>query len=62
MFGNNARETEVPPDVWRYYLLQNRPETSDSIFAWKDFVAKNNAELLNNLGNFVNRVSSFPLF
>jgi methionyl-tRNA synthetase len=57
VFGNNARETNVPPDVWRYYLISNRPETGDSVFAWKDFVNKNNGELLNNLGNFVNRVS-----
>ncbi|GAA5913026.1 methionine--tRNA ligase MES1 [Sporobolomyces salmoneus] len=59
VFGQNARETGVPPSVWRYYLLQNRPETSDSEFTWDDFVAKSNAELLNNLGNFVNRMIKF---
>ncbi|GAA5984239.1 hypothetical protein JCM5350_002876 [Sporobolomyces pararoseus] len=59
VFGQNARETGVPPSVWRYYLLQNRPETSDSEFTWDDFVAKANAELLNNLGNFVNRMIKF---
>lgn len=56
VFGNTAQEIGVPPDVWRYYLLANRPETGDSIFVWKEFVTKNNSELLNNLGNFVNRV------
>jgi len=25
---------------------------------WGEFIARNNTELLNNLGNFVNRVSS----
>jgi len=45
--------------VWRYYLLVNRPEQSDTIFTWKDFAAKNNTELLNNLGNFVNRSLNF---
>ena len=45
--------------VWRFYLLSNRPETADSDFKWSDFVAKNNAELLGNLGNFVHRALSF---
>lgn len=57
MFGNSAKETSAPPSVWRYYLLMNRPETSDSQFMWGEFIARNNTELLNNLGNFVNRVS-----
>ncbi|GAA5852961.1 hypothetical protein JCM8547_004749 [Rhodosporidiobolus lusitaniae] len=61
VFGQNARETGVPASVWRYYLLQNRPETSDSEFTWDDFVAKANAELLNNLGNFVNRALKFAI-
>jgi methionyl-tRNA synthetase len=59
VFGENARETGIPPDVWRYYLLSNRPETSDSYFFWHDFVARNNSELLNNFGNFVNRAIKF---
>lgn len=57
VFGNNAEETGQPPSVWRYYLLSQRPETSDSAFLWSSFIAANNTELLNNLGNFVNRVS-----
>ncbi|BGP17073.1 hypothetical protein JCM10213_006897 [Rhodosporidiobolus nylandii] len=61
VFGQNARETGVPASVWRYYLLQNRPETSDSEFTWDDFVTKANAELLNNLGNFVNRALKFAI-
>ena len=31
----------------------------DSTFNWSDFVAKNNSELLNNLGNFINRCLVF---
>ena len=27
VFGNDAEETGIPPDVWRFYLLQIRPET-----------------------------------
>lgn len=59
VFGNSAKETSAPPSVWRYYLLMNRPETSDSQFMWGEFIARNNTELLNNLGNFVNRVSRY---
>ncbi|MEJ1239800.1 methionine--tRNA ligase [Chryseolinea sp. T2] len=43
------------PDVLRYALLANLPETKDSEFTWKDFQAKNNNELVAILGNFVNR-------
>ncbi|KAJ2896753.1 methionine--tRNA ligase mes1 [Coemansia aciculifera] len=59
VFGNNARDTGVPPDVWRYFLMANRPESADAIFAWNDFVARNNGELLANVGNFCNRVVKF---
>ncbi|KAJ5151824.1 Methionine--tRNA ligase cytoplasmic [Penicillium capsulatum] len=56
VFGTNARDTNVPPDVWRYYLLKNRPEGADTQFEWRPFVDANNGELLAKLGNLVNRV------
>lgn len=59
VFGNNAQDTGVPPSVWRYFLLSSRPETGDTQFIWKDFVTKNNSELLSNFGNFVNRIVKF---
>ncbi|KAF1799189.1 tRNA synthetases class I (M)-domain-containing protein [Mucor lusitanicus] len=59
VFGNNAEATGIPPSVWRYYLMSVRPETSDSMFTWNEFITKNNSELLNNLGNFVNRAIRF---
>jgi methionyl-tRNA synthetase len=55
VFGNHCAETAIPPEVWRYYLLANRPEASDSKFIWTDLAIKNNTELLNNLGNFCHR-------
>lgn len=55
VFGDSARETGVASDVWRYYLLAHRPETSDSEFTWDAFIRANNSSLVNNLGNFVNR-------
>jgi methionyl-tRNA synthetase len=42
-------------DVLRYTLCSNAPESKDNDFTWKDFQAKNNNELVANLGNFVNR-------
>jgi methionyl-tRNA synthetase len=59
VFGNNAKDTGIPSDVWRYYLLSHRPETGDTEFEWDGFIAANNNELLKNLGNFVNRVIKF---
>ena len=43
-------------DVLRYTLTANAPETKDNDFTWKDFQAKNNSELADVLGNFINRV------
>lgn len=45
-------------DYWRYYLLANTPESHDSDFRLKDFVATINKDLVGTLGNFVNRVSA----
>lgn len=53
-----AKDTGIPSDVWRFYLLYVRPEGQDSAFSWADMATKNNSELLNNLGNFINRLVS----
>ncbi|KAL6976566.1 methionine--tRNA ligase [Sarracenia purpurea var. burkii] len=47
VFGNDAKDTKIPVEV------------SDTLFTWADLQAKLNSELLNNLGNFINRVLSF---
>ncbi|XP_074836358.1 methionine--tRNA ligase, cytoplasmic isoform X1 [Carettochelys insculpta] len=59
VFGDMAQETGIPADIWRFYLLFLRPEGQDSAFSWHDLLLKNNSELLNNLGNFVNRAGMF---
>ncbi|KAI8463720.1 MAG: tRNA synthetases class I (M)-domain-containing protein [Monoraphidium minutum] len=59
VFGNDARDTGLPVEVWRYYLLANRPESADTDFKWSDLQARTNSELLKNLGNLVNRVLMF---
>ncbi|KLU88622.1 methionyl-tRNA synthetase [Magnaporthiopsis poae ATCC 64411] len=59
VFGNTARDTGIDPDVWRYYLLSRRPESSDAEFKWEEFIDGNNNDLLKNLGNLVLRVVKF---
>lgn len=59
VFGDDAMKSGIPADVWRYYLLSNRPEQADTNFVWEDFSDKNNNELLANLGNLVNRTLVF---
>ncbi len=46
-------------DALRYVLAKNMPENKDSDFIWKDFQARVNNELGNQLGNFVRRSLHF---
>jgi methionyl-tRNA synthetase len=48
-----------PPDPLRYTLAANLPETRDTDFYWKEFQARNNSELADILGNFINRTFTF---
>ena len=59
VFGNDAQNTGIPADVWRFYIFYNRPETSDFTFTWDDFQEKTNGELIGNLANLVNRTLTF---
>lgn len=59
VFGNDAQDTGIASDVWRFYLASARPEGQDSSFSWSELVTRNNSELLNNLGNFCNRALVF---
>ena len=47
---------EFPADYWRYWLMSNAPEGSDSSFSFDLFAAVVNKELNGVLGNFVSRV------
>ena len=49
----------APADYWRYYLMANAPESSDSNFTWEQFAGIINKDLADVLGNFVNRVTKF---
>ena len=59
VFGNDAMDTGIPADVWRFYIFYNRPEKSDALFTWGDFQEKVNGELIGNLSNLVNRTLTF---
>jgi methionyl-tRNA synthetase len=50
---------KFPPDPLRYAIAANMPETKDADFSWKEFQARNNNELADILGNFVNRTLTF---
>ena len=47
------------PDPLRYYLTSIAPESARTTFDIDDFIARNNGELLNALGNFFNRTMTF---
>ncbi len=47
------------PDPLRYILSINMPETGDTDFSWREFIRRNNDELVATYGNLVNRVVRF---
>lgn len=47
---------EFPADYWRYWLISNAPEASDSSFTIDLFAGVVNKDLNGVLGNFVSRV------
>lgn len=59
VFGDNAKNSGIPSDVFRYYLIYNRPEGADTQFSWKNFQERVNNELLANFGNLINRTLTF---
>lgn len=58
VFMDQALEL-LPADDWRWYLIANSPESSDSSFTWEQFQATVNKDLADVLGNFVNRIVKF---
>jgi methionyl-tRNA synthetase len=43
-------------DSLRHYMIKIMPEQRDSEFTWKGFQETHNTDLVNNLGNFIQRV------
>jgi methionyl-tRNA synthetase len=58
IFTDSALE-ELPADFWRWWLISNAPETSDTDFAIGRFAGDVNKDLADVFGNLVNRIISF---
>ncbi len=58
IFMDEALEI-LPADTWRWWLLSNVPEGSDSNFTWDSFQGGVNKDLNDVLGNFISRVTKF---
>jgi len=58
IYADEALEL-LPPVYWRFYLLYNRPEKTDTSFSWEEFDKAVNAILVDNIANFIHRVLSF---
>lgn len=59
IFGDTIMEIssklEITEDYFRYYLIRTRPEIRDTSFSWQEFRAVVQAELVNKIGNLINR-------
>lgn len=49
----------LPGDCWRWTLMANAPEGSDSAFTLEGLQSAVNADLANVYGNFINRIVKF---
>ena len=58
IFTDAALE-ELPADLWRWWLIANAPETSDTDFTVARFAADVNKDLADVFGNLVNRLVRF---
>jgi len=56
--ANLSKELGINEDYWRFYLLKIRPEAHDSSFDWNEFINTCNSDLVNNIGNYINRCVS----
>ncbi|MBT4525473.1 MAG: methionine--tRNA ligase [Deltaproteobacteria bacterium] len=59
VFANQVTNIDIHIDLWRFYLLHNRPEKSDSNFSWDGFIEDINSNFIDNIGNLLNRVLVF---
>lgn len=49
----------LPADLWRWWLVSNARESSDTDFDFHRFAADVNADLADSFGNLANRLLSF---
>jgi methionyl-tRNA synthetase len=55
----DAALDELPADLWRWWLIANAPETSDTDFTVGRFAADVNKDLADVFGNLLNRLVHF---
>ncbi len=58
LYGDDAL-TVMDGELWRFYLLYNRPEGRDTSFSWEELEKAINGVLISNVANLMNRVLSF---
>jgi len=58
LFADDATDI-MDPVYWRFYLMFRRPEKKDVEFSWKELDKIVNKIFIDNISNFINRVSSF---
>ena len=59
VFGTDVEGTGIDIDLWRFYLLINRPETADAHFLWDEFYFETNSNFIDNIGNLLQRLLVF---
>ena len=58
LYGDDALRV-MDGELWRFYLLYNRPEGRDVSFSWEELEKAVNGILISNIANLINRVLSF---
>ncbi len=58
LFADDATDL-MDPVFWRFYLMFQRPEKKDVEFSWSELDKAVNNIFIDNVSNFVNRVTSF---
>jgi len=58
LYCDNALEL-MDGELWRFYLLYNRPEGRDVSFSWEELGKAINGVFISNVANLINRVLSF---
>jgi methionyl-tRNA synthetase len=58
IFADDATEL-MDPVFWRFYLIFQRPEKKDVEFSWSELDKAVNNIFIDNVSNFINRVTSF---
>ncbi len=58
LYGDAALSV-MDGELWRFYLLYNRPEGRDVDFSWEELDKAVNGVLISNVANLMNRVISF---